>query len=310
MFNGQLLGVIATTALELGIDIGSLDAVITVGFPYTLPGLRQQAGRAGRRNKDSLAMLICDPFPLDQHYARNPDLIFSSPFQQLNLDLDNPIVLESHIQCAADEIPVHPVEDAKYFTNGDEDKLRQICMSRLIGDDDGFYHCHPRYKPSPARAVPIRNTEDEHYSIIDVTGGKNEVVEEIETSRAIFTTYEGAVFMHMGRTFLVREVNHDRRIAKIEKASIEWRTQQRDYTYETPLYSPKVRTAYYALSVCRNIDPVEALSIREVQGGATTASYGTIQRKAVYPRLARSLNQCTNACLDSHLGRFWLLQDR
>jgi DEAD/DEAH box helicase domain-containing protein len=243
MFNGQLLGVIATTALELGIDIGSLDAVITVGFPYTLPGLRQQAGRAGRRNKDSLAMLICDPFPLDQHYARNPDLIFSSPFQQLNLDLDNPIVLESHIQCAADEIPVHPVEDAKYFTNGDEDKLRQICMSRLIGDDDGFYHCHPRYKPSPARAVPIRNTEDEHYSIIDITGGKNEVVEEIETSRAIFTTYEGAVFMHMGRTFLVREVNHDRRIAKIEKASIEWRTQQRDYTYDELLSSPKVRIA-------------------------------------------------------------------
>lgn len=244
MFNGQLLGVIATTALELGIDIGSLDAVITVGFPYTLPGLRQQAGRAGRRNKDSLAMLICDPFPLDQHYARNPDLIFSSPFQQLNLDLDNPIVLESHIQCAADEIPVHPVEDANYFTNGDEDKLRQICMSRLIGDDDGFYHCHPRYKPSPARAVPIRNTEDEHYSIIDVTGGKNEIVEEIETSRAIFTTYEGAVFMHMGRTFLVREVNHDRRIAKIEKASIEWRTQQRDYTYEELIFPRQIQNRY------------------------------------------------------------------
>lgn len=65
MFNGSLLGIVATTALELGIDIGSLDAVITVGFPYTLPGLRQQAGRAGRRNKDSLAMLICDPFPIE-----------------------------------------------------------------------------------------------------------------------------------------------------------------------------------------------------------------------------------------------------
>ena len=65
MFTGHLLGIIATTALELGIDIGSLDAVITVGFPYTLPGLRQQAGRAGRRNKDSLAMLICDPFPIE-----------------------------------------------------------------------------------------------------------------------------------------------------------------------------------------------------------------------------------------------------
>ena len=106
LFSGQLLGVIATTALELGVDIGSLDAVITVGFPYTLPGLRQQAGRAGRRNKDSLAMLICDPYPLDQHYARNPSEIFDSPYTGLSLDLTNPIVLEGHLQCAADEMPI------------------------------------------------------------------------------------------------------------------------------------------------------------------------------------------------------------
>jgi len=226
MFSGQLLGVIATTALELGIDIGSLDAVLSVGFPYTLPGLRQQAGRAGRRNKDSLAMLICDPFPLDQHYARNPDLIFTSPFQELQLDLENPIVLEAHIQCAADEMPVHPDDDQLYFG----DKLATICRDRLIADDGGFYHCHPRYKPYPAKTVPIRNTEDESYSVVDITGGRNQVIEEVEMSRAIFTTYEGAVYMHMGRTFLVKEVNHDRKLAKIQEATIEWRTRQRDFT--------------------------------------------------------------------------------
>ncbi|GAA6014536.1 hypothetical protein JCM10207_001638 [Rhodosporidiobolus poonsookiae] len=261
MFSGQLLGVIATTALELGIDIGSLDAVLTVGFPYTLPGLRQQAGRAGRRNKDSLAMLICDPFPLDQHYARNPDLIFSSPFQQLNLDLDNPLVLEGHIQCAADEMPLVADEDACFFTGGDVDRLRRLCDDRLVGpDDDGFYHCHPRFKPYPAKSVPIRTTEDEYYTVVDVTGGRNKVIEEVEMSRVNFTTYEGAVYMHMGRTFLVREVNHDRRLAKIEEASVEWRTRQRDFT---------------------NIDPVEALTIRELHGGATTAAYGTVKIEAV-----------------------------
>lgn len=231
MFSGQLLGVIATTALELGIDIGSLDAVVTVGFPYTLPGLRQQAGRAGRRNKDSLAMLICDPFPLDQHYARNPDLIFTSPFQQLNLDLDNPLVLEGHVQCAADEIPLRPEEDASFFAAGDEVKFRQLCNERLVVDDEGFYHCHPRFKPYPSKSVPIRTTEDEYYTIVDTTGGRNVVIEEIETSRAIFTTYEGAVFMHMGRTYLVRAVDHDRRLARIEEAAMEWRTRQRDYTF-------------------------------------------------------------------------------
>lgn len=125
MFQGHLLGIIATTALELGIDIGSLDAVITVGFPYTLPGLRQQAGRAGRRNKDSLAMLICDPFPIEyvsslssqclfadllfsQHYAKHPHEIFTNPYAALDVDLTNPIIAEAHLQCAANELPVHP----------------------------------------------------------------------------------------------------------------------------------------------------------------------------------------------------------
>lgn len=247
MFSGQLLGIVATTALELGVDIGSLDAVITLGFPYTLPGLRQQAGRAGRRNKDSMAMLICDPWPLDQHYARNPEEIFSSPFQQLALDLDNPIVLEAHIQCAADEVPVQIEEDRQYFG----DRLEKICRERLVRDDQGYYHCHPRYKPYPAKAVPIRNTEDDAYSIVDISDGRNAIIEEVEISRAIFTTYEGAIYMHMGRTFgekswhglessasdaffhdhtVVKEVSHERKIAKVERATIDWRTRQRDFT--------------------------------------------------------------------------------
>ncbi|KAK4049985.1 ATP-dependent 3'-5' DNA helicase [Microbotryomycetes sp. JL201] len=256
MFSGQLLGIIATTALELGIDIGSLDAVITVGFPYTLPGLRQQAGRAGRRNKDSLAMLICDPWPLDQHYARNPDEIFASPFTQLTLDLENPIVLEAHIQCAANEVPIQVEADSKYFGP----KLAKICQERLIADSDRYFHPHPRYKPNPAKSVPIRNTEDESYLVVDISEGRNQVIEEVEVSRAIFTTYEGAVYHHMGRTFLVREVNHERKVAKVERAAIEWKTQQRDYT---------------------DIDPAEPLAIRQIVGSPYTACYGTVTMTSV-----------------------------
>lgn len=248
MFSGQLLGVIATTALELGVDIGSLDAVITVGFPYHLPGLRQQAGRAGRRNKDSLAVLICDPWPLDQHYAAKPDLIFSSPFNELALDLSNPIVLEAHLQCAADEVPIHVETDEAYFGP----LLSQICKERLVEDDEGFFHCHPRYKPSPAKLAPIRNTEDEsvgvvspkcsapstdsrlarcsQYSVIDISRGRYEIIEEIELSRAIFTVYEGAIYMHMGRTFVVKELNHESKFARVEEATVEWRTRVRDFT--------------------------------------------------------------------------------
>ncbi|KAM0747754.1 P-loop containing nucleoside triphosphate hydrolase protein [Meredithblackwellia eburnea MCA 4105] len=255
MFSGQLLGVIATTALELGIDIGSLDAVITVGFPYTLPGFRQQAGRAGRRNKDSLAMLICDPFPIDQHYANNPASLFDSPYNSVSLDLNNPIVLEAHLQCAADEMPVHPVDDVSFFG----EQLSELCESRLIADQEGFFHCHPRYKPYPAKTVPIRNTEDDKYDVVDVSQDhgrpKNVVLEEVEFSRAIFTCYEGAVFMHQGRTFLVKEVDHERKIAKVAQASINWRTRNRDFT---------------------NIDPKVALAIRELDGSEYTAFYGSV----------------------------------
>lgn len=171
-------------------------------------------------------MLICDPFPIDQHYARNPEALFAAPFAQLALDLDNPIVFEAHVQCAAYEMPIHPVEDSAFFG----DKLLGACLERLVEDADGFYHCHPRYTPNPARHVPIRNTEDESYSIVDITDGRNEVVEEVEFSRAIFTIYEGAVFMHQGRSFLVKEVDHEQKLSKVQEASIDWRTRNRDFT--------------------------------------------------------------------------------
>jgi len=223
MFAGRLLGVIATTALELGIDIGSLDAVVTVGFPYTLPGFRQQAGRAGRRNKDSLAMLICDPFPLDQHYARNPSELFTKPHAQMSVELDNPLVLEGHVQCAAEEMPVHVGDDERYFGP----LLGEVCTEKLVADDEGFYHAHFRYRPYPAKHVAIRNTEDETYSIIDTTDGRTAILEEIEWSRAVFEVFEGALFMHQGHTFLVKEVNHDQRWARLIEANVDWMTRVR-----------------------------------------------------------------------------------
>jgi DEAD/DEAH box helicase domain-containing protein len=215
--------------------------VITVGFPYSLPGLvrlsrapflrrgsivrvkRQQAGRAGRRNKDSLALLICDPFPFDQHFARNPEELFTKPQATLSLDLENELVLEGHVQCAAHEMPVHLSDDQIYFGS----KLAQICTERLVVDEENFYHCHPRFLPNPARHVSIRNIEDESYAIVDTTGGKYAVLEEIEWSRAVFEVFEGSVFMHQGQTFLVREIQHDSRIAKLERANIDWTTRCR-----------------------------------------------------------------------------------
>ncbi|KAL2872375.1 uncharacterized protein BJX67DRAFT_369065 [Aspergillus lucknowensis] len=217
MFQGQLLGIVATNALELGVDIGSLDAVITLGFPYSISNLRQQSGRAGRRNKDSLSILVGDRYPTDQYYMRNPEELFSKPNCELQVDLSNELVLEGHIQCAAFEMPIKPESDHIYFGP----QLSEFAATRLTRDAMGFYHCHGRFRPQPSRCVPIRDTEDQHFAVIDITNARNIVLEEVEASRAFFTLYEGGIFLHQGQTFLVKELNPDRFFARRDFTDID-----------------------------------------------------------------------------------------
>lgn len=252
MFDGKLMGIVATTALELGVDIGTLDAVITVGFPYSIANLRQQSGRAGRRNRDSLSVLLGDCFPTDQHYMQNPDEIFTKPNCELQVDLQNMLVLEGHIQCAAYEMPLRPDEDAQYFGKN----LQEIVEERLIKDELGFYHCHDRFRPVPSKFVAIRDTEEDHFAIVDITHGRNIVLEELEASRAFFTLYDGGIFLHQGNTYLVKEFNPERKIAKVELVKVDWTTQQRDFT---------------------DIDPVETEAIRKIPRSLSRAFYGAIK---------------------------------
>lgn len=256
MFEGKLLGIVATTALELGVDIGSLDAVLTWGFPYTISNLRQQSGRAGRRNKDSLSILVGDCFPTDQHFMQNPDELFTRPNGALQVDLENMLVKEGHVQCAAYEMPIRPKEDAKYF--GDD--TEQLCSERLIKDDSGFYHTHDRFRPLPAKFVSIRDTEDDHFAVVDISNGRNVVLEELEASRATFTIYDGAIFLHQGVKYLVRDVDPDKQMARVEKVNVDWTTTQRDYT---------------------DVDPIETEAIRKLKGSKSRAFHGTIQIKQV-----------------------------
>ncbi|KAH9869050.1 hypothetical protein J1614_008127 [Plenodomus biglobosus] len=252
MFDGKLCGIVATSALELGVDIGSLDAVVTVGFPYTIANLRQQSGRAGRRNKDSLSVLIGDCFPTDQYYMSNPDEIFTKPNCALQVDLTNMLVLEGHVQCAAHELPINLETDISYFGP----LLPEIAKERMRRDAEGFYHVNERFLPQPSRTVAIRDTEEDHFAIIDITNGKNTVLEELEASRAFFTLYDGGIFLHQGNTYLVKEFHPDRMLAKVEHVKVDWTTQQRDYT---------------------DIDPVETEAIRRIPGSASRAFYGPIK---------------------------------
>ncbi|TIA35688.1 DEAD/DEAH box helicase [Aureobasidium pullulans] len=252
MFEGKLVGIVATSALELGIDIGSLDAVMTCGFPYTIANLRQQSGRAGRRNKDSISILVGDAFPTDQHYMQNPDEIFTKPNCQLQVDLENMLVLEGHVQCAANEMPIQPAGDEIYFGK----LLKDIAENRMRKDDLGFFHTADRFLPRPSTFVAIRDTEEDHFAIVDITHGRNVVLEELEASRAFFTIYEGGIYLHQGNKYLVKEMSTDRMMARVEFVRVEWTTQQRDFT---------------------DIDPIETEAIRKIPKSLSRAYFGTIR---------------------------------
>lgn len=256
MFDGKLMGIVATNALELGVDIGSLDAVVTVGFPYTIANLRQQSGRAGRRNKDSLSVLVGDCFATDQYYMENPDEIFTKPNCELQVDLQNMLVLEGHIQCAAFEMPIRADEDKVYFGK----QLPEIAEERMVKDTLGFFHCNERFRPQPSKCVAIRDTEDGHFAVIDTTNGRNIVLEEVEPSRAFFTIYEGGIFLHQGYTYLVKEFSPEQRYAKVALVKVGWTTQQRDYT---------------------DVDPIETEAIRRIPDSLSRAFYGAIKIRAV-----------------------------
>ncbi|KAF9234482.1 P-loop containing nucleoside triphosphate hydrolase protein [Melanogaster broomeanus] len=225
-FSGNLLGIVATNALELGVDIGVLDAVIMLGFPFGIANFRQQAGRAGRRTRDSLAVLVSDNLPIDQHYVKHPDDLYNKPVDELMVDLDSKFIIEAHLQCAAQEMPLSK-DDHVYFGP----HLAELSDKKLIKDKDGWYHTHPKFLPYPARHVSIRGAEEEKYTLVDITkAGVPKVLEEIELSRALFEVYEGAVFMHQGLTFIVKEVSHDAKMGKVVRADVNWITSPRDFT--------------------------------------------------------------------------------
>ncbi|KAG8875050.1 hypothetical protein FRB97_005471 [Tulasnella sp. 331] len=263
-FSNKLLGIVATNALELGINIGTLDAVIMLGFPMSLASLRQQAGRAGRRAQGSLAVYVADSLPIDQHYVNNPEEIFDSTMADLVVDLSNEVVLEGHLQCAANEMPVSLDNDEQYF--GDPKLFRKVCAERLVKDAEGWHHTHPKYKPRPSAFVPIRGVMEAKYTVLDVTNsgvnGKVAVLEELELSRALFeaSAYEGGIFMHQGMTYLVREVSHEDRTARIIQTDVNWTTRPRDFT---------------------DIDPVQTMRIRAIRGSPHRAYFGPILIKTV-----------------------------
>jgi DEAD/DEAH box helicase domain-containing protein len=224
---GELLAVASTNALELGIDIGSLDAAVLTGYPGTRASMWQQAGRAGRRGADALAVLVAQDDPLDQYLVHHPEDLFDKPAEAAVIDPTNPYVLEPHLRCAAREVPLRE-DELDIF--GDRDQVlaaveRMVERGDLAPRRDAW---HDRGKEPPHRAVDVRAGGGHVYRII--IGETGEMLGTADEGRAYATLHPGAVYLHMGEQYLVRELNLVDRVAVVTEADPDYYTQARDLT--------------------------------------------------------------------------------
>ena len=218
---GDLLGVSATNALELGIDVGLLDAVISVGFPGTVASLRQQWGRAGRRDS-GLAVLVASEDALDQYFMREPDTLLRRRVEAAILDHANERVLAGHVRAAAYEAPLTEADvpllgpEALDLAAHDPD-LKQSPAGTVWG---GRSH--------PAAQVPLRSTDADAFTVVDGTTG--DLLGIVERGRAYSTVHEGAVYLHLGESYLVRELDQRALRAVVEPFRGDWYTQAKKET--------------------------------------------------------------------------------
>jgi DEAD/DEAH box helicase domain-containing protein len=221
LVEGDLLGVSATDALELGIDLGLLDCAISVGFPGTVASLRQQWGRAGRRGH-GLAVLVASEDALDQYFMREPDALLGRRVEAAILDHANPRVLDGHVRAAAFEAPL---DDADAETLGAAALERAALLPELRRTDAGFVWAGRDY---PAARVPLRSASADSFSVVDAVTGA--VLGLVERERAHSTVHEGAVYLHLGERWLVRELDLASRTAVVEPFAGDWYTQVKKET--------------------------------------------------------------------------------
>jgi DEAD/DEAH box helicase domain-containing protein len=225
---GDLLGVSATNALELGIDIGLLDAVISVGFPGTVASLRQQWGRAGRR-EHGLAILVASEDALDQYFMREPEKLLGRRVEAAILDHANPRVLAGHVRAAAFEAPLDE-SDAEIL--GPDALDAAAADPELRRTPRGFVWAGRDY---PSARTPLRSADADAFTVVDAATGS--VLGLVERSRAYSTVHRGAIYLHLGESYLVEELDEKTMRALVEPFAGDWYTQAKKET-QTTIVSP------------------------------------------------------------------------
>ncbi|GJM43573.1 MAG: putative ATP-dependent helicase YprA [Gemmatimonadota bacterium] len=242
LFSGELLGVSSTNALELGIDIGTLEASVVVGFPSTIASLWQQAGRAGRGSEEAVTFFVAYNDPIDQYLMRHPEYLFAQSPESAVIDPENPYILSGHLQCAAFELPLEE-GDLEHFGEVARDLIRLLDENGRTRRVDGrSYWANTDF---PSRTVNLRHMSDDTYTIIEVpadlgkgsayrprTGpefqapddGEARVIGNVDAISALELLYPEAVYLHDGETFVVRHLDLEGKSAYVERRDVDYYT--------------------------------------------------------------------------------------
>jgi len=222
---GKIRGVVSTSAMELGIDVGSLDAVVMAGYPGSIAATWQRAGRAGRRSGSSCAVLVASSSPLDQFIVRHPDYFFGNTSEHAFIQPDNLEILINHLKCAAFELPI-----ARSEKFGDAD-LQELC-ARL--GEAGYLHrasenYHWTHEAYPADTISLRSVTSDNFVIIDITG-QPLVIGEVDFVSALSTVHEKAIYLHDAEQYHVEHLDFKERKAYVKRVDVDYYTDAIRYT--------------------------------------------------------------------------------
>jgi DEAD/DEAH box helicase domain-containing protein len=228
--DGKIRGVVSTSALELGIDVGSLDTVVMAGYPGTIAATWQRAGRAGRRSGSSCAVLVASSSPLDQFIVRHPDYFFGNTPEHAFIQPDNLEILINHLKCAAFELPISPNDRF-----GDVDlpdlcaRLAEAGYLHLAGD-----HYHWTQEAYPADTISLRSVTSDNFVIIDITGAPT-VIGEVDFPSALLFLHEKAIYIHGGQQHHVEHLDFKERKAYVKRVDVNYYTDAVRHTQVRPL---------------------------------------------------------------------------
>ncbi len=218
--DGVIKGIVSTNALEVGIDIGSLDACIIAGYPGSIASVWQQAGRSGRKDKPSAVIFVASNHPLNQFLVKNPEYFFSQSPEEVIINPENIFILMDHIKCASFELPFK--ENEKFGNVVVNEMMNYLEEEDVLHKSEVTYYWNS--DSYPAENVSLRSAIPENVVIINTTESKNEVIGEVDKGSAPYLVFEGAIYLHLGNQYEVEKLNYEEGKAYVKEVKANYYT--------------------------------------------------------------------------------------